>query len=143
MSKAKANLQQVVCPNCGHTFTAVSFYKKKQLDKKKVFGLLDKYKKYEVEIEDVVTLVAISDGKEDPDPIDLQRILEFINEETGGLFRFLKARRQYKEKRIYLQENKGINYFLGICKNTKLEGAQDGYLPRENYKGVKPPGREV
>jgi hypothetical protein len=104
---------------------------------------MTKYAKHEEEIEDILNLIGHAENRE-PQMIDLQKILNFIFHETGGLFKFLKARVIYKEKRLYMQ-GKGLAYFLAICKNQTLGARQHGQenFPQGDNGSNKPAGREV
>lgn len=140
---SKISLTKVECPNCGHSFYIKEFYQEKKVDETYISETLKKYKKYELHIEQMLNFISAID-KVEPNLANLQRILEFIHKTPGGLFKFMRAKEYYIDKRLYLNPDKGgLNYFLAICKNTILGDKADGLLPQKDDGGNKPAGKEI
>lgn len=140
---SKINLIKTECPNCGHSFYVKNFYNEKKVDESYISETLNKYKKYEQEIEQMLNFTSAID-KVEPNLSNLQRILEFIHKVPGGLFKFMRSREYYIDKRLYLSPDKGgLNYFLAICKNTNLGDKADGSLSEKDNGGTKPAGKEI
>ncbi|MEM4325936.1 MAG: hypothetical protein QXU40_01395 [Candidatus Pacearchaeota archaeon] len=139
---SKVNIIKIECPKCGHSIYIKKFYNKKRVNEKYISEMLNKYEKYEKEIEQILNLTSSAD-KVNPSLENLQKILEFINETPENLSKFIKSKNYYIEKRLYLTPGKGgLNYFLAICRNTKIGDKYESLSQKDNG-GIKPAGKEI